>query len=30
LPGLTLLDRDDTRIHGTVLRGPRQLKVRWN
>ena len=30
LPELTLLDRDSTRIHGTVLRGPRQLKVRWN
>src|SRR4029079_17474598 len=29
LPGLTLLDRENTRIHGTVLRGPRQLKVRW-
>jgi len=29
LPGLTLVDRDSTRIHGTVLRGPRQLKVRW-
>jgi cytochrome P450 len=29
LPGLTLLERDSTRIHGTVLRGPRQLKVSW-
>src|SRR5204862_246166 len=29
LSDLTLLDRDATRIHGTVLRGPRQLKVRW-
>ncbi|HUP74968.1 MAG TPA: cytochrome P450 [Acidimicrobiales bacterium] len=29
LPGLTLLDGESTRIHGTVLRGPRQLKVRW-
>jgi cytochrome P450 len=29
LPGLTLLERESTRVHGTVLRGPRQLKVRW-
>jgi len=29
LTDLTLLDRDATRIHGTVLRGPRHLKVRW-
>ena len=30
LPGLRLVDAEHTRVHGTVLRGPRQLQARWN
>jgi cytochrome P450 len=30
LPGLTLVDADRTRIAGTVLRGPNQLRVRFH
>ena len=30
LPGMTLPEPQQTRIHGTVLRGPRHLRVRWN
>lgn len=30
LPGLRLVDAEHTRVHGTVLRGPRRLQARWN
>jgi cytochrome P450 len=30
LPGLRLVDAEHTRVHGTVLRGPRELQARWN